>query len=234
MKCIIIDDNPIASEGIKSLIDKISQLIYLASFDNAKDASAYIKDTAVDLIFLDVNMQGINGIEFIRSIPEQTLIISTTTNARYDMDSYEVEAIDYLVKPIKPERFQKAVEKAILYHSLLMNFEGDDMETDEESMFVKSEHGFLKIEYNDILYIEGLKNCVVIHTDKNKSITKIYFSAIVELLPARIFLRINEYFIANKNHIESFDIKNVYINSTKIAIGDAYREEFFRMVAARK
>jgi len=234
MKYIIVDDEPVARDGIKSLVDEVPQLVYLASFNNAKDASVYMEDTAVDLIFLDINMPGINGIEFARSVPKQTLIIFTTAYSRFALDSYEVDAVDYLVKPIEPERFHKAVEKAILYHSLLVNAESNDMEADEDFMFVKSDRRFLKVQYSDILFIEGLKNYVVIHTEKKKIVTKIYLSAMIELLPAKIFFRLNKSYIVNKSHIESFDNNDVVINSTEIAIGSAYREEFFRTFATKK
>lgn len=121
MKCIIVDDEPIARKGIKKLVDQITQLKLLDSFNNAKTASEYIQTTNVDLIFLDIQMPGINGIEFARSIPKHTLIIFTTAYSEYALDSYEVDAVDYLVKPIDVTKFRKAVDKAITYHSLLLD-----------------------------------------------------------------------------------------------------------------
>lgn len=113
MNCIIVDDEPVARKGMKSLVEQIPQLTLVGSFNNAIAASAYINEYTVDLIFLDIQMPGITGIEFAQSIPVNTLIVFTTAYAEYALDSYEVSAIDYLVKPIEMNRFLKAVNKAI-------------------------------------------------------------------------------------------------------------------------
>src|ERR1043165_7867963 len=115
MKCIIVDDEPLAREGIKLLIDKTIGLTLLESFNNAIRASKYLQETSVDLVFLDIQMPGINGIDFAKTIPQKTLIIFITAFSEYALDSYEVEAIDYLIKPVRLERFQKAVNKAATY-----------------------------------------------------------------------------------------------------------------------
>ena len=121
MNCIIVDDEPVARKGMKSLVEQIPQLTLVGRFNNAIAASAYINEYTVDLIFLDIQMPGITGIEFAQSIPVNTLIVFTTAYAEYALDSYEVSAIDYLVKPIEMNRFLKAVNKAIAYHKLLLS-----------------------------------------------------------------------------------------------------------------
>lgn len=129
MRCIIVDDEPIARKGIQKLVARISQLELLDSFNSAEAAAGYMQITNVDLIFLDIQMPGVNGIEFARSIPKHTLIIFTTAYSEYALDSYEVDAVDYLVKPIDAAKFRKAVDKAITYHSLLLDEDKKSVKT---------------------------------------------------------------------------------------------------------
>ena len=136
MNCIIVDDEPVARKGMKSLVEQIPQLTLVGSFNNAIAASAYINEYTVDLIFLDIQMPGITGIEFAQSIPVNTLIVFTTAYAEYALDSYEVSAIDYLVKPIEMNRFLKAVNKAIAYHKLLLSETAERVEEIQEDQRV--------------------------------------------------------------------------------------------------
>ena len=234
LKCIIVDDEPIAREGMENLISKTSGLKLDGMFESAEAASSYLKDNSVDLIFLDIEMPEINGIEFARTIPDKTLVIFTTAYSEYAMDSYEVDAVDYLVKPIEPERFRKAVNKAIQYHGLWENAESEGIDTEDDFIFVKSDRRYFKVYYSDILYIEGLKNYVVIHTEKKKIMTKIYLSTINELLPLKIFLRINKSYIVNLSRIDSFDNNDVFIDDHEIAIGAAYRDGLYNILMSRK
>lgn len=228
MKCIIVDDEPIARKGVKKLVDQISQLELLDSFGSAEAAAEYIRTTEVDLIFLDIQMPGINGMEFARSIPKHTLIIFTTAYSEYALDSYEVDAIDYLVKPIDPAKFRKAVDKAITYHSLLLDEEEKSVENvEDDCIFVKSDRRYFKVNLKDILFIEGLKDYVIIQMDGQRIITHLSMKTIHNLLPQRTFLRINRSYIVNRNHIDSFDNNDVFIKQHEIAIGNSYRDAFF-------
>jgi len=234
MKCIIVDDEPIARKGIKKLVDQISQLELLEMFNNAETASEFIKTTPVDLIFLDIQMPGVNGIEFARTIPKQTLIIFTTAYSEYALDSYEVDAVDYLVKPIDQAKFRKAVDKAITYHSLLIDEEKKSVETvEDDHIFVKSDRRFFKVNLNDILFIEGLKDYVIIQLADQRIITRMTIKAIHEILPQHTFLRINRSYIVNRNKIQSFDNNDVFIGKHEIAIGNFYREEFFKILMGK-
>lgn len=228
MRCIIVDDEPIARKGIKKLVDQISQLELLDSFNSAESAEVFLKETNVDLVFLDINMPGINGIEFARNIPKTTLIIFTTAYSEYALDSYELDAVDYLVKPIDAARFRKAVEKAIAYHSLLLDEEKKSVENiAEEYIFVKSDRRFFRINLNEILFIEGLKDYVIIQMEDQRIITRMTIKNIHELLPQNIFLRINRSYIVNKDKIDSFDNNDVFIGKHEIAIGNSYHDSFF-------
>ncbi len=235
MKCIIVDDEPIAREGLEVLINKLPELNLVGSFDSAGSASEYMNCNPLDLIFLDIEMPGINGLEFARTIPQETLVIFTTAYSEYALDSYEVDAVDYLVKPIEHARFKKAVDKATIYHSLLVNEEGqEEVEPANDFIFVKSERRYFKVNYEDILFIQGLKDYVIIQTGDKRIITKMYLRTIHELLPPKMFFRINKSYIVNLDRIDSFDNKDVFIGEHEIGIGNTYREDFFKIVISYK
>jgi len=228
MNCIIVDDEPLAREAIEILVNEIEELKLIGTFNNAKSASEFMNKNTVDLVFLDIQMPNITGLEFAKLIPKNTLIIFTTAYAEYALDSYEVDAIDYLIKPVESERFRKAIDKAVSYHSLLL---GEDMQNVEgvqdDFIFVKSERRFFKVNFKDILFIEGLKDYVIIQLEKQRIITKMNLKAIHECLPSGIFLRINKSYIVNTDCIESFDNNDVFIRDFEIAIGNSYRDSFF-------
>ena len=229
MNCIIVDDEPLAREAIEILLKETPQLSLINTFNNASSASAFIKDNPVDLIFLDIQMPGTTGLEFALTIPDQTLVIFTTAYSEYAIDSYEVDAVDFLVKPIETERFVKAVNKAMSYHSLLINEEKESLKPLEgESFFIKSERRYLKINFNEILFIEGLKDYIIIQTETQRIITKITLKTITTLLPKKQFFRINKSYIVNIQKITSFDNNDIFIQSHEIAIGSNFRDTFFK------
>lgn len=235
MKCIIVDDEPIARKGIKKLVESIEQLELLECFNSAEAALEYLKTTSVDLLFLDIQMQGMTGMDLAHILPIHTLIIFTTAYSEYALDSYEVDAVDYLVKPIVPAKFRKAVNKAITYHSLLVEEEEKCVENVEEDyIFVKSDRRYFKVNLQDILFIEGLKDYVIIQLDGSRIITRMNIKTIHDLLPKSIFLRTNRSYIVNKNHIDSFDNNDVFIKSYEIAIGNSFRDEFFNDLMRNK
>lgn len=233
MNCIIVDDEPLAREAVEMLISETDHLTLAGSFNSATAAAKFIQDHPVDLIFLDIRMPKVTGLEFARTIPKSTLVIFTTAYAEYAIDSYEVDAVDYLVKPIIPERFLKAVEKAQAYHALLLTGEKENIENVEsEFMFVKSERRFFKVNFKDILFIEGLKDYVIIQLPDQRIITKTSMKAIHELLP-QTFLRVNRSYIVNTRQITSFDNNDIYIDKYEIAIGNNYRDIFFDEFVAK-
>ena len=228
MKCIIVDDEPIARQGIKKLVESISVLDLMGTFENARMAGEYMKENLIDLIFLDIKMPGINGIDFARTIHKNTLIIFTTAYSEYALDSYEVDAVDYLVKPVDTAKFRKAVEKAIAYHSLLLDEDKKSVENvKDECIFVKSERRYFKVNLKDILFIEGLKDYIIIQLEEQRIITRMTIKDVHDLLPKNIFLRINRSYIVNHKHIDSFDNNDVFIKTYEIAIGNSYRDSFF-------
>ena len=228
MNCIIVDDEPLAREAIELLTGENTRLKLTGTFNNALSASRFMEDNPVDLVFLDIQMPGITGIEFARAIPRRTLVIFTTAYTVYALDSYEVDAIDYLVKPVEAERFQKAVEKAMIYHALLLQEEKENIEpVDNEFFFVKSDRRYFKVNFKDILFIEGLKDYVIIQLADQRIITRMNLKTTYELLPKKDFLRVNKSYIVNTNHIDSFDNNDIFIGNYEIAIGNTYRDSFF-------
>ncbi len=228
MKCIIVDDEPIARKGMQNLIEQIPELELLDCFNSAEAATIFMKNNKVDLIFLDIQMPGINGIEFARDIPKTTLVIFTTAFAEFALDSYEVDSVDYLVKPIKAERFKKAVEKAISYHTLLLSEDKKAVEqVAVDFIFVKSDRRFFKVNLKDILFVEGLKDYVIIQSENQRIITHMNLKAIHDMLPQDTFLRVNRSYIVNKEQIDSFDNNDVFVKAYEIAIGNTYRDVFF-------
>ena len=230
MKCIIVDDEPLGRRAIQILLQETPSISVIGEFGDAISASKFLQNNPIDLIFLDIKMPGINGLEFARNIPSNTLVIFTTAYAEYALDSYEVDAVDYLVKPIELDRFKRAVEKAENYHTLLM---ADSLKSSVESitneyMFVKSERRYFKVSFNDILFIEGLKDYIILQLKERRIITKMTLKSILEKLPYELFLRVNKSYIVNTEKIDSFDSNDIFIDKYEVAIGNTYRDEFFQ------
>lgn len=235
MNCIIVDDEPLAREAIELLVKDIDYLTLAGTFNNASAAARYMEQNTVDLIFLDIQMPGITGIEFAKTISRRTLIVFTTAYSEYALDSYEVDAIDYLIKPVEPERFRKAADKALAYSSLLMQDEKENIEpAADDYFFVKSDRKYYKVNFEDILFVEGLKDYVILQLEEQRIITRMNLKAMNELLPKSLFLRVNKSYIVNTAHIEAFDNNDIFIKTHEIAIGNSYRDSFFEEFVMRK
>jgi DNA-binding LytR/AlgR family response regulator len=236
MNCVIVDDEPLARKAIEKLVHQTENLDVIGSFNGAEATEAFLATNPVDLVFLDIHMPGVNGIEFARTIPKNTLVIFTTAFHEFASESYDVEAIDYLIKPVKLARFQKAVEKANTYYKL---FRTDHTNSNIENIttdyiFVRSERRIFKVHFSDILYIEGLKDYVIIYLLNQKVITLMNIKTIHELLPKSFFVRVSKSYIINVNNIDSVDNNTVYIRENEIPIGNIYRDYFFNEFVTRK
>ena len=229
MDCIIVDDEPLGRKAIQLLVKETPTLKLLGSFGDADTAGKFLLENQVDLVFLDIRMPGADGIEFAKTMPKETLVVFTTAYPEYAVDSYELDAIDYLLKPVELARFQKAVEKACDYLLLLSEkSQKNHLETvTQNHLFVKSDRRFYRVLFENILFIEGLKDYIIIHTNERKIITKITLKAIQEQLPPEIFMRINKSYIVNLNRIESFDAYDIFIGKHELAIGSTYKDEVF-------
>ncbi len=229
MNCIIIDDEPLARQGMELLIQQIPSLQLSGSFSNAMEAYAHIKQYPTDLMFVDINMPELNGLDYVKGLTAKPMVVFVTAYPQYALDSYELDALDYLVKPVRIERLWKAVARAENYLELTRpGLHPDEIESiSEEYIFIKSERKFFKIHYRDILYIEGLKDYVILHLGKNRIVTAMNIKTIAAKLPKSIFARINKSFIVNITHIISFDTYNVYLQNEELPIGDNFKEAFF-------
>ncbi|KFF00669.1 transcriptional regulator [Chryseobacterium formosense] len=231
MKCIIVDDEPLARQEMQALINDVSDLEIIGSFSNAPAALKFLKINSVDLIFLDIEMPMVTGLEFASQLPEDTLVIFTTAYPKYALESYELDAIDYLLKPIDKSRVQKAINKAVTYKKLLSaETEKNTIESNTgDFMIIKSERKFFKINFADIKYIEGLKDYVVIYTGNQKLITAMNLKTIHQKIPNNTFLRVSKSYVINLNFIDSFDHHNVYLGENEVPLGEVYKKDFFRI-----
>jgi DNA-binding LytR/AlgR family response regulator len=219
----------LAREEMHALIKEVSGVEVLGKFPNARAALDFIKGTEVDLIFLDIEMPMVSGLEFVERVSKDTLIIFTTAYPQYALKSYELDAIDYLLKPVEKQRVEKAINKALIYKSLLSDdSQKGTVESNTESSFlIKSERRYYKVNFGDIRYIEGLKDYVVIHTRTQKLFTAMNLKNIHQKIPIGQFLRVSKSYVVNQEHIESFDNHTLYIGDAEIPIGDVFRKDFF-------
>ncbi len=229
MTCIIADDEPLARQGMEILLRQIPGLELLGDFGSAMEANIFLQQAKVDLIFMDINMPGLNGLDYIRSLVVKPLVVFVTAYPQYALDSYELDAVDYLVKPVRIERLLKAVNKAETYLKLLQPAEHISQvdSIDEDYIFIKSERRFFKLFFKEILFIEGLKDYVVIQLADRKILTAMNIKTIDAKLPNSIFARISKSFIVNITHIISFDTFNVYLKNEELPIGSNYKDAFF-------
>lgn len=231
MNCIIIDDEPLARAEMRSLISEVSETEIVGEFSNAHTPLDFLKTKQVDLIFLDIEMPLVSGLEFAQMLPKQSLIIFTTAYSQYALKSYELDAIDYLLKPIEKNRLDKAIKKAELYNQLLSQ---DTVKNTVESnttdfLFIKADRRFYKVNFSEIKFVEGLKDYVVIHTQTQKLITAMNLKTIHQKLPAEVFLRVSKSYVVNIHFIDSFDKHQVYVDDAEIPLGDVYRMDFFKI-----
>lgn len=236
MNCIIVDDEPLAREGVEVLVTADQRLNLKGCFNNAGSAAAFLALNKIDLVFLDIQMPGMNGLDFAKAISPETLVIFTTAYSEYALNSYEVEAIDYLVKPLYPERFTKAVNKALLYRGMLADSQqtGGSASVVNDAVYVKADRKFFQVYFRDILFIEGLKDYVILHVPDRKIITAMNIKTIYEQLPLQLFVRVSKSYIVNTQHIHTFDNNTIYIQQHEIAIGNNYRAYFFDEFVKKK
>ncbi|WP_430613419.1 LytR/AlgR family response regulator transcription factor [Flavobacterium sp. JP2137] len=228
MKCIIIDDEPIAREGLKLLIEEISSLEVVAKFAHAHSAIDFLINNRIDLIFLDIEMPGLSGLEFAEKIDKNTSIVFTTAYSQYAVKSYDLQALDYLLKPIQKDRLGQAIEKALNFKKLQNTPDAPLVDKVEERfILIKSERKFYKIRHDDIFYIEGLKDYCIVHTLHQKLITAMNLKSISQKIRSHHFIRVSKSFVINMAHIDSFDKHSLYIQEVEIPIGEIYKKSFF-------
>jgi len=231
MKCLIIDDEPLAIKVLESHIKNIDFIDVASTFFNAVEAYNYLQKNKVDLIFLDINMPRLTGLEFLKTLNNPPQIILTTAYREFALDGYEFNVRDYLLKPISFERFLKAVSK-VQVKPALQTFTGQTSAQEAvDHIFLKSKKKMVKVFYRDILFIESIKDYVKVKTDKIEVISSQRISSMEEVLPKDAFLRIHKSFIINLNKIESFTNNTVEINKKELPIGRLYKNEALKVLS---
>ena len=238
IKCAIVDDEPLAVELLASYVKKIPFLELCGKYNNATDVLHGIAEAPVDLLFLDIQMPELNGLELSRMVPENTRIVFTTAFDQYAVDGFRVNALDYLLKPISYADFLEASNKAMQWFQLVQqNEQNAAPAADEEprSIFVKSEYKLLQINLDDIRYIEGLKDYVKIYTEQSPHpiLSLMNMKAIEQMLPASRFIRVHRSFIVQKSKIREIERNRIVFGDVYIPIGDSYKQAFQDFVNAK-
>jgi DNA-binding LytR/AlgR family response regulator len=223
MNCILIDDEPLARKGLREYIQDVEFLNLVAEFDNALKATDLLSKDEVDLIFLDIHMPKITGLDFLRSLQHPPQVIFTTAYPQYAVEGFDLNVLDYLVKPISFDRFLKAVMKA--KEAVGRKTISQPSQTKEDYVFIKSDNKLVKIFYHDILFVEALQNYVTIHTSSKKYITYLTFKSMEESLPADQFIRVHKSYLVSASKIESIEGNMVRIGSHEIPISRTIKEE---------
>lgn len=221
IRCVIVDDEPLARDILETYVDDNQNLELVAKCKNAKEALEVVAKEQVDVLFLDIQMPDISGINLAKSLKNPPLIVFTTAYDQYAIDGFEVSAIDYLLKPISPERFNVAVEKV----KYIMETRPDSPLKDEY-MFVRADYQDVKISYSDILYVEGLKDYVKIVTKEKRIITLLNIKGILEKLPEKQFVRVHKSYIVALDKVDSIKSGFVIIGEKEIPVGLTFKDEF--------
>ena len=236
IKAIIVDDEPLALDVLETYIEKLPNVELVKKCENAFEANEALKSGNIDVMFLDIQMPQLTGIEFLKSLSNPPIVIFTTAYADYAVEGFELDALDYLLKPISLERFMKAVNKAqekIDARNVDTGSSGD-VEEGKSYFFVKADKKLIKCNYDDINYIEGLKDYVIIRQDQSRIITLQTMKSLEAKLPSDIFMRIHRSYIVNLNKIKAIVGNMVEImekgQPKHIPIGKNYREELLTIV----
>ena len=222
--CIIIEDEPLALEKTRGFVNKVPSLHLSATFDNALTGLNYLNNNKVDLLFLDINMDELSGVELLESSKINSQVIITTAYPEYALKGYELKVTDYLLKPFTLNRFLQAVNKAQenLVHRI--------SEPQQDFIFVKTEYRLEKIMLNEIVYIEGMRDYRRIHTVNKKLMTLQNFSEFEKLIPSRIVCRVHKSYMVALNKIISIERNRIKIADQLIPISETYKEVFFQFI----
>src|SRR5688572_19518971 len=233
LKCIIVDDEPLAIEIMESYVAKVEQLQLVSTFRNAVSAFTFLQEHPVDLIFLDIQMPKLSGIDFLKTLKNPPKVIFTTAFRDYAIDGFDLEVIDYLLKPIPFERFLKAVAKVMHQQSTtLPTPQAKKQEpTPDDYVYFKVDKKMIKAKMGAVLYVESIKDYVKVRTDEKEIITQQKISYLEESLPSQQFLRIHRSFIVNIDKIDAYSATDVEIGKHSIPIGRNYKNDVMKVLA---
>lgn len=219
IKCVAVDDEPMALELIKEYTTRFPALKMVQVFDDAIAAVEFLKAFPADLLFVDINMPDLTGIELVRSLDDKPMIIFTTAYKKFAIDGFELDALDYLLKPIDFDRFTKAVNKAISFYEYKHTRRDEPL----QALFVRSEYRLIKVEINDIEYVESAEDYIKIHLVSGKFImTLMTLKAILEKLPENKFRRIHRSYVVSLSKIKSISNRKVYLTHAELPVSDSY------------
>src|SRR5580693_9411309 len=239
IRCLVVDDEPLALHILEDYISKIPFLELVKATTNPIEALTMVQEGNIDLVFLDVQMPELTGIQFLKIANGKAKVILTTAYSQYALEGYELDVIDYLLKPIAFDRFYKAVQKA---QGVLRPAQAEPQQAQPEPaqakqqdllsdfIFVKTEHKIQKVYLNDILFIEGLKDYISIFTPAERIITLQNMKKMEDALPSKYFTRVHKSYIVSINKIDSIERSRIFIGDKIIPVGDTYRDEFFKIV----
>lgn len=225
LRCIIVDDEPLAREGLELLVRETGFLDLIAGCGNAMEASQVLSREKPDLMFLDIEMPRVRGIDFLKGLVSPPLVIITTAYPNFALEGFELNVLDYLVKPITPERFLRAVNRARDMFTV-KNTPAPEV----DFFFIRSNNSYEKINYDDILYIEGTQNYVTINTQRGRFMTLATMKSVEEQLPPFRFLRIQKSFIVAVSKIQSLSGNEVTIGAHKIPVSKIYKDELMQLI----
>lgn len=229
IKCVITDDEPIARKGIRGYIEQIDFLQLVGECEDALQLNKFLAQESVDLVFLDIEMPRLSGMELLAQLKNPPRVIIISAYERYALKGYELDVVDYLLKPVSFDRFLKAVNKV---HDL---FENTLKATNDEAyLFVKSNKLLKKVVLTDILFVESMENYVVIHTHVSKEVVYMSLKTLLEHLPTQQFLQVHRSFIVNKPMIQAIGGNQLLIGNHKIPVARNLREEVFRILLEDK
>jgi len=227
LKCIIIEDEPLAAEKLEVFIKKVPYLELKESFRSSVKGLQYLKENTLDLIFLDIQMDSLTGIELLEGLSKKPSVIFTTAYQEFALQGYELRVSDYLLKPFSFARFLKAVDKVYDEHSLRIN----TVELTHDCIFVKTEYRIEKVHIQTILYIEGMSDYLQIHTTDNKKIMSLQtFKSFAAVLPKNNFIRVHKSFLIAVDKIVNIERLRVKIGDKLIPISNTYKSDFFALI----
>lgn len=229
INCIAIDDEPLALTKLESFIDKVPELNLVKTFDNAIEAIGWLKENRTDLIFLDIQMEKLTGLQFLEATGSLARVIITSAYDQYAIKGFDLNVTDYLLKPFSFTRFVQSVNKVMDYYSQKPSEHGNETEN-ERYIFVKTEYRLERVDLDDVLFVEGMKDYLrIVCTDK-KIMTLQSFSKLEESLPSKNFCRIHKSFIVALDKIESIERGVIRIGDQRIPVSNTYKENFFNLI----
>ena len=233
LKCIIIDDEPIARKVLQEFIEDIDYLELVGQAENPLKAMALLNDNVIVIIFLDINMPKINGIDFLKSAKTNAVVIMTTAYAAYAVEAYGLDVLDYLVKPIAFDRFLKACNKAKDIIEL-KNSTPAQQDKVNDHFFIKCDNQIEKVFYHDLMYAEAMLNYVMLHTHQKKMMVYVTIKSLEAQLPSHLFIKVHKSFIVNKSKIKSIEGNTLHIGSDQITISQNLREKVLNEIVKDK